>query len=604
MRIPDAVIQAILDKLDVVGFVGNYVSLQKKGSRWFGLSPFKAEKTPSFTVDPDKGLYYDFSTAKGGSVFNLVMELDGLTFPEAVRRVAAAAGVTVPESDAPVDNRRSALLDLYRRVAGSFHFMLAERPYAAAAREYLEKRGITRETVDAFQLGYAPPDGTWLWSFLRQKGYSEEFLKESGLFAGKDKRWCLFVDRVMFPILSARGEVLAFGGRRMSERGPKYINSPETDAYKKSANLYGLNAAMPTIRKNKDFVLVEGYTDVIALHQAGVTQAVAPLGTAFTDGQAGLLARAAGRCRLFYDGDEAGFRATIRSASICEEHGIETAVIPVEGGQDPADLLEKEGPSRLKTVAESGINTLEYLLQKIVPTATVSDPRSASFVLQQLFPYIRSMASEVRREQGLVQLADSLGVDVEAVRQDYKQGFGAAPARPKSPSNGAGDAVSPKSVRTRRSVSHDLYLMLAVASHRELYSFVRAAIATDDLEDEAAVELFIALEDAYRHNETSTEALLERIDNSSLRDLTIHRISSGEFDANSEQVVRDSVHRVKMRSLETKRSRIEARLRHLSRTGASGPDGRQDDPEELRRLLEDKIYLDGELLRLKEEQHD
>ena len=603
MRIPDAVIQEILDKLDVVGFVGNYVALQKKGSRWFGLSPFKAEKTPSFTVDPDKGLYYDFATSKGGSVFNLVMELDGLTFPEAVRRVAAAAGVAVPESDEPVDNRRSALLELYRRVAGSFHYMLTERPYAAAAREYLANRRVTRETIDTFQLGYAPPDGNWLFGFLRKKGYSDEFLMDSGLFAGRDKRWCLFVDRVMFPIFSARGAVLAFGGRRMGERGPKYINSPETDTYKKNQNLYGLHAAMPTIRKKKEFVLVEGYTDVIALHQAGVTEAVAPLGTAFTEGQAAILARVAGACRLFYDGDEAGFRATIRSASMCEAQGVETTVVPVEAGQDPADLLEKEGPERLKTVAELGINTLEYLLQKIVPTATVSDPRSASFVLQQVFPYIRSMTSEVRREQGFVQLADSLGVDVEAVRRDYKQGFGVAKARPKTSSSGAGDAVGPRSTRTGTHVSHDLYLMLAVASHRELYSFVRAEITTDDLEDEAAVELFIALEDAYRHNETSTEAFLERIENSTLRDLTVHRFSSGEFDENSEQVVRDSVHRVKMRSLEAKRSRIEAKLRHLSRTGApeSQRDGHED---ELRRLLEDKIYLDGELLRLKEEQHD
>ncbi len=281
MKIPDRIIDDIAQRLDIAEVVGDYVTLKPKGGRYWGLCPFHREKTPSFTVTPDKGVYYCFGCHQGGSIYSFVMEMEKLTFVEAVRFLAKKAGVEISwEEKTDHSDKRSAFLELYRRVAGSLHHILMNREIAERARNYLQARGFNQDILTFFQVGYAPAKRNWFYGFLQKKNYSEGFLKASGLFSQHDGRVNpYFRDRIIFPIVNTRGEVIAFGGRTLGNLEPKYLNSPETPFFRKGANLVGLNQAMKSIREEKNFILVEGYLDVLALKQCGIDNAVAHLGT-------------------------------------------------------------------------------------------------------------------------------------------------------------------------------------------------------------------------------------------------------------------------------------------------------------------------------------
>jgi len=252
MRIPESTLSEIRDKLDIAEVIGEHVTLQRKGGRYWGLCPFHQEKSPSFTVTPEKGVFYCFGCHKGGTVFDFVMEVEKVPWRDAVELLAKKAGVEIPhEEDERGGIKREVVFELYRRVAGSFHWLLTEGPQAEAARGYLERRGVQRETMNAFQLGYAPADREWLFRFLLQKSYSAEFLGQVGLFldGSRGRGGALFANRIMFPIANARGEILAFGGRALGDGQPKYLNSPETAFFRKGENLFGMDKAGQAIRR-------------------------------------------------------------------------------------------------------------------------------------------------------------------------------------------------------------------------------------------------------------------------------------------------------------------------------------------------------------------
>ena len=290
MRIPESLIEEIKEKSDILSIVSEYSALKKKGDRYWGCCPFHNEKTPSFSVRPEQGMYYCFGCHKGGSLFNFIMEIEGLSFIEAVRFAAEKTGVILPENSNETEEevvQRDSLKDLYKRVAGSFHYILMNNDQASTTRQYLADRGIHEETIVKFQLGYAPDDPKWLHGFLKSRNYSEDFLAASGLFSRKYPQWSLFSNRLMFPIYSNQGEIVAFSGRTMGSdpKAPKYINSPDTPLYNKSKLLYGLWQSREGMRKTREFYLCEGNVDVLALHQAGISTGVAPLGTALTEDQ-------------------------------------------------------------------------------------------------------------------------------------------------------------------------------------------------------------------------------------------------------------------------------------------------------------------------------
>ena len=599
MPIPDHVIDEIARRIDIVDLIGSRVQLQQKGSRYLGLCPFHAEKTPSFSVDREVGAYYCYGCQKGGGAFKFLMEIDGLTFPEAVRQLGEQVGVDVGESkEDPDTRRRRALEELYNRVSGTFAHLLRSNS-GKRALDVLHDRSLSDDIIERFGLGYAPADPFWLHRFLVSKGYTPDFLHESGFFTRANPQRALFADRIMFPIRTPRGHVVAFGGRIVNGDGPKYLNTPETTIYRKREQLYGIDVALEAIRRERHTVLAEGYMDVIALHQAGVETAVAPLGTAFTEQQGAFLTRHIDRVTLLFDADAAGARATRRAAEILAPHGFTISVCALDSGMDPADLLQAGGSRAVLNAVSSPLSVLEFLVRQSLQEQAASSggrvapPEAKTAVLRDIYPYVSRMNSQVQREESLRLIADLVGTDVDAVRRDFSEL--AHPSRADG-SRGPRQTVSPAGSPTSTSgnaLSHDLFLMLATVRNRGQYAYVRRFVQPEDLEDGAAKEICLALEEAFRRDEQSLEALLDRITKPGIVEVIRRRIASEEFALEDDQSIRDAVLAIRRRALTKQRRAIEIELRRVT-AGA-------DPGNEYRDLLSEKMHLDAELQKLKGE---
>jgi DNA primase len=586
MRIPDHILAQITDRLDTEAVVSEYVHLEKKGGRLWGLCPFHTEKTPSFTVTPDKSVFYCFGCQKGGSLFTFIMEVEKLSFVEAVRLLAEKAGVEIQleEGDSKL---KGAYLELYRRVAGTFHHLLLNHPEGSRARSYLKGRAVEEETWKTFQLGYAPANRLWLYNFLVEKKFSKEFLESCGLFSqpsrggsgGNQEPVALFRGRIIFPILNHRNEVTAFGARSLrGDVQPKYLNSPETQVFRKRQTLYGVSGVYQKIRREDSFVLVEGYMDVLALWQAGVENCVAPLGTAVTAEQIRLLKRHASRVVLLFDTDDAGIRAAERTIVLCEHQELATEVVRLDQGSDPAEILEKEGPEALKKKLKSTINSFQFYLSTAHTKFDSRTPDGKRAVIRHLSPYLNSLDSQVKRDGYFRLVAEDLGVDFESVRSDLLRGT----ERSITKNNSYRRAEE-------QGISADLFFLLAVAVNREFFPEVRNTVSVDDLEDPRARKYLVALEDCYRQGETTEEALLRRLEDEELRDLLLEKIASGEFTINPERLIRDGLREIRRRNLERRRRSLVSTL-----TRSKG-----QDPGKLKELLAEKMYLDEELQNLR-----
>ena len=347
MRYSDDIIEEVRSKNDIVDVVSQYVKLTRKGSSYFGLCPFHNEKTPSFSVTPGKQMYYCFGCGAGGNVFNFIMEYENFTFGEALKYLADRAGVEIPRIEYSREVRekakeKSELLEINKQAAQYYYYQLRTEK-GAAGYQYLSGRGLTEETMRSFGLGYSDKFSDGLYRYLKSKGYKDDRLRESGLFNVDERHgmYDKFWNRVIFPIMDVNNRVIGFGGRVMGDGKPKYLNSPETKIFDKSRNLYGLNVARKT-RKNY-IILCEGYMDVISMHQAGFTNAVASLGTALTSGHASLLKRYTQEVLLLYDSDEAGIRAALRGIPILREAGVNSRVVDLKPYKDPDEFIKNMG---------------------------------------------------------------------------------------------------------------------------------------------------------------------------------------------------------------------------------------------------------------------
>ena len=370
MAFPPAFLDELSARNPIEDVVGQYVSLKRSGSNLFGLCPFHGEKTASFSVAPDKGIYYCFGCHKGGNAVNFMMEVEGLSYPDAVRALAKRAGMEVPEDEQYQSRYRQQerLWALHKEAARFFHSKLYA-PEGAAALNYALGRGMPKATLTTFGIGYAPDSWTALVDALRKKGYTDQELRDSGLVTVSKKNGNLFDrfrDRLMFPIIDVRGNVIGFGGRIMKNdpNAAKYLNSPETMIFNKRKNLFALNLAKKS--KLGYLILVEGYMDAIALHQYGFDCAVASLGTALTEDGAALLSRYTDQVVLIYDGDNAGQNATKRAIPILEKAGLQVKVLQMRDAKDPDEFLKKFGADRFKLLLEESSNRIEYQLNAIL----------------------------------------------------------------------------------------------------------------------------------------------------------------------------------------------------------------------------------------------
>ncbi len=421
MAFPPGFLDELTARNPIEDVVGEYVRLKRSGSNLFGLCPFHGEKTASFSVSPEKGIYYCFGCHKGGSVINFEMEIEGLSYPDAVRALAKRAGMEVPEDERYQSRYRQQerLWALHKEAARFFYDQL----YAPAGKDalsYALGRGMTKGTLIRFGIGYAPDSWSNLTDALRRKGYTDQELRDSGLVTVSRKNGNLFDrfrDRLMFPIIDVRGNVIGFGGRIMSDKdksAAKYLNSPETLIFNKRKNLFALNLAKKS--KLGYLILVEGYMDAIALHQYGFDCAVASLGTALTEDGATLLSKYTDQVVLIYDGDTAGQNATQRAIPILERAGLQVKVLQMRDAKDPDEFLKKFGADRFKLLLEESSNRVEYQLKAIARNYDLQDDDQKVKFLQESAELVGTLSSAVQREVYSGRVAEAAGISMEAMR--------------------------------------------------------------------------------------------------------------------------------------------------------------------------------------------
>lgn len=379
MYYPDDVIEEVRARNDIVDVISQYVTLKKKGANYLGLCPFHNEKSPSFSVSPGKQMYYCFGCGAGGNVITFIMEYENYSFGEALKYLADRAGITLPEAEDSKEARaqrdlKNTLLEINRLAANYFYYQL-KQPQGRPGYEYLKNRRLSDETITHFGLGFANKTPDDLYRYMRSKGYDDSILKETGLFfieerGARDKFW----NRVMFPILDVNNRVIGFGGRVMGDGEPKYLNSPETKLFDKSRNLFGLNFARKS--REKYLLICEGYMDVIAMHQAGFTNAVASLGTAFTAQHALLLKRYTDQAVLTYDSDGAGIRAALRAIPILKEAGISAKVLNMKPYKDPDEFIKNLGREEFQKRIDEAVNSFLFEISVIRSEYNMQDPES------------------------------------------------------------------------------------------------------------------------------------------------------------------------------------------------------------------------------------
>ena len=424
MAIPDRFLDELIARTDIVDLVSESVRLTKKGRNYWGLCPFHSEKTPSFSVSADKQIYKCFGCGKGGGAINFVMELDNLPFRDAVAVLAKRAGLEVPDSgySAGAKERREKLLAINKQAARTFHQWRYARE-GAEGLPYLQRRGLSRRTLTSFGLGFAPNRWDALIQALGQQGYDKRDLLDAGLaVSNQDGRiYDRFRNRVMFPIIDIRGEVIGFGGRVMDDSTPKYLNSPDTPVYNKSRNVFALNIAKKS--KAGRVILTEGYMDTISLHQAGFDSAVASLGTSLTPEHAQLLSRYFPEAIIAYDGDGAGVSAAQRAIPLLERAGMKVRVLRVTGAKDPDEFIKQFGRDAFLRLLDQSENQVDYRLEQIRKKYDLSDDSQKVGFLQEAAQLLSSLPSAVEREIYGRHAAETAGVSPEAVAQEVKKAF-------------------------------------------------------------------------------------------------------------------------------------------------------------------------------------
>ena len=428
MAFSPAFIDELVARNPIEDVVGQYVTLKRSGANMFGLCPFHGEKTASFSVAPDKGIYYCFGCHKGGGVVNFMMEVEGLSYPDAVRALAKRAGLEVPDDEQYQSRYRhqERLWALHKEAARFFHSQLYA-PVGKAALEYALGRGMPKSTLINFGIGYAPDSWDSLVKHLRSKDYTEEELKDSGLVTVSKKNGNLFDrfrDRLMFPIIDVRGNVIGFGGRIMNNKDPnaaKYLNSPETPIFNKRKNLFGLNMAKKS--KLDYLILVEGYMDAIALHQYGFDCAVASLGTSLTEEHAALLSKYTQQVVLVYDGDTAGQRAAQRAIPMLEKAGLTVKVLRMKDAKDPDEFLKKFGADRFKLLLEQSSNRVEYQLDTISRKYDLREDEQRVKFVQEAAELICTLPSAVQREVYGRRVAEAGKISFEAVKLEVDKAY-------------------------------------------------------------------------------------------------------------------------------------------------------------------------------------
>ncbi len=428
--IPDEIVEQIRASSDIVEIVSDYVRLKKQGRNYVGLCPFHNEKTPSFMVSQEKQIYRCFGCGEGGNIFSFLIKRGNLSFPEAVAVLAERSGISIPEEDDPERDARAKKTEqaykLNELVKDFYQYVLKNHDIARGARSYLEQRGVTPETADKFQIGFAPPSWDSQINFLKKKGYSVEILEQMGFILAKTKGapgyYDRFRNRIMFPVWNIQGKVVGFGGRVLDDSLPKYLNSPETPLFNKGHLLYGINKALESIRRLDQVIIVEGYMDVISCHQAGIENVVASLGTAFTPEQGKLLLRYTRQVVFAYDADTAGVNAAMRGWQVLDDIGCRVRVVSIPEGKDPDDYIRNHGPEQfLLLVNERALSLSDYKTDRALEKYDIYTLEGKFKIASEVIPSIINLSNEIEKDEAIMKLAKRLHLSPDAIRAEVEK---------------------------------------------------------------------------------------------------------------------------------------------------------------------------------------
>ncbi|MEE1313029.1 MAG: DNA primase [Lachnospiraceae bacterium] len=565
MYYSDDLIEEVRSRNDIVDVISSYVSLKKKGSSYFGLCPFHNEKSPSFSVSREKQMYYCFGCGAGGNIFTFLMEYENMTFPEAMQTLAQRAGIELPQQEISQEARKEAdekaRLREMNKLAAQYFYVLLHQKRGEKGLHYLQQRGILDETIRHFGLGYADIYRDDLYQFLKQKGYTDGEMKNSGLVTidekhgGSDKFW----NRVIFPIMDINNRVIGFGGRVMGDGNPKYLNSQETKLFDKSRNLYGLNFARSS--RKKEIILCEGYLDVISMHQAGFTNAVASLGTAFTSGHGLLLKRYTDRVVLSFDSDDAGIRAANRAIPILKEAGLSIRVLDLSPYKDPDEFIKGAGIEAMEQRIAQAKSALMFQMDQIAKEYQMNDPEDKTKCFHEMAKQLAKIEEPLERRNYIEAVASQYLASIKELEQLVNH-YGTVGFERKTENVRPTNQANQKKEKAESKKQPQKLLLTWLVNEPVLFKRINGIISADDFLEPMYHSVAMMLFEQYQEDGKVCPAriinqFVDAEEQKQVAGLFNTTLKMAPLPEDNDKAITDIVKKVKISSIESKMSRSE-----------------------------------------------
>lgn len=553
--IDDEIIQRVKEESDIVEWIGRYTKLEKKGRNYMGLCPFHTEKTPSFSVQPEKGYYHCFGCGAGGDVIKFLMEKEGLGFIEAVEKLAEDLHIDLKPSfrDTAADKKRERMVAMNREAALYYMEILSRNPYSL---DYLKNRGIGQDMILAFGLGFAPAGGDQLLGHMKAKGYDEKELFEANLLSYNEERnhyYDRFRNRLIFPIIDRKSRVVGFGGRVLDDSLPKYLNSSDTLLYKKSRELYGLNRVMKVSDRER-ILLVEGYMDVISLHAAGIGYAVASLGTSLTREQARIIKRYGKQVFICYDGDKAGQAATDRAIEVLLAEDIRPRIVVLEGGKDPDEYIRDYGKIAFEGKLNRGLSSVEFQVQNLEKNYHLEDAASLSEFLKGVTGILSKVKSPVERDVFANKFAETYGVRPESFEAEFRRG----------------QASRPKEVKKKPETDRQEGLWLSLLQYgledKDFFAIIEKKDQWKYVADENVGRMFTYLSDLYKEDLPQKERKGQFFDAYPEMKERFYRLTKGMDLIHAEAIVSELIDRIYSEGLRLRSQKLLHDIEHMEKS--------------------------------------
>lgn len=588
--IPENIIEEIRQQTDLLELVGEYLNLERRGKNMIGLCPFHSEKTPSFTVSPEKQLFHCFGCGASGNAFSFIMQMDNLTFPEAARLLAGRSGIKIPENkgySSAEEDLKTRIFKLNQMAAKFYAYHLNNSNVGEKALQYLYQRGITPQAIEEFMVGCAPAEWSGFFSFAREKGVAAELLVQAGLVSpGRDKGYYdRFRDRIIFPIFDISGKIAGFGGRLLQGNGgkaPKYLNSPETPVFSKSFILYGMNIAREWIRREKTAIIMEGYTDVITAYQAGIKNVVASLGTSLTSNQARSLRSQTESAVTAYDSDSAGQAATWRGLSILQSTGCLVHVAELPEGSDPDDFIREKGVEAFLKVLRQATPLMEYRLAQLKRNYDLSEPGKRREYLEELMDILMAAVNPIEQNYYLKKAAEELEVDEDTLRGELK--------KRRSKGNRYQQAgkkeISENQQRINIKPAEKILISLMLQS-KELAKLSRNQLQLDYIYDEQVRQIInTILEQTKAEKAVTAEKILDYFEDPKIKNIITEAVTDPSLQdlppQTAKRMTEDCINQLYAVWAQRKQKELQKRLQELEQQGSE---------EEIEALLREHQHL-------------